>query len=347
MAVDNIAFKSFYYSLGTTSFRMQNFNQKIEQQLDLLDQFWHKTEYMNEKWESNESVQAIFLKEGDAPRKAKDALDYFIAEKTVTEKTFCKVVLNRKSKDYDRAYLPLYNAIKKVYFDDDRSDKAILALYEASDIGNVKTHWRKFLFKTSSGASIKKIKHLGNKGQNKTDIVFHPKIYLFKNAKEHASIVGNTNLTGGGLTSNFEVNTIFNEKDPIYYSQLQVIYNSIKYTDTLFVPDEEYLLQYSDVFKAFEQNEESARKDKGLKKVIDDISECEQNIPGTIPSIKAMIIDFMKQELQTEKRPSRWKMDTFRNSIRGELNHNEIGNAEMRPLHLFKREEKGLRYEGR
>ena len=37
MAEKNIAFKSFYYSLGTTSFRMQNFNQKIERQLDLLN----------------------------------------------------------------------------------------------------------------------------------------------------------------------------------------------------------------------------------------------------------------------------------------------------------------------
>lgn len=300
MSEEKIAFKSFYYSLGTTSFRMQNFNQKIEQQLDLLEQFWQKPEYTNEKWEGNESIQEAyynfiktngFLKEGDAPRKAKDArqktsgmrdigliddnrrltpvgkklleiakngnfasdnflqipkdsfiyfqqllktyisidkdtgvrsfvllarllkkfnylskeefmylfplciseqttsfienklsefrgkdvnvgeivtaifmqqqnykdaLVFFIAEKTVTEETFCKVGLNRKSKDYDRAYLPLYNALKKVYFYDDKSDKAILALYEASDIGNVKTHWRKLLFKTSSSASIKK-----------------------------------------------------------------------------------------------------------------------------------------------------------------------------------------------
>ena len=300
MSEENIAFKSFYYSLGTTSFRMQNFNQKIEQQLDLLNQFWQKSEYANEKWESNESVQEAyynfikesgFLKEGDAPRKAKDArqktsgmrdigliddnrrltavgkklleiaksgnfasdnflqipkdsfiyfrqllktfitinkdsgvrpfvllarllkkfnylskeefmylfplcinrettefienklsefrskdvnvreivteifmqqqnykdaLDYFIAEKSVTEETFCKVGLNRKSKDYDRVYFPLYNAIKKVYFDDDKTPKAIMALYNASDIGNVKTHWRKFLFKTSSSSSIKK-----------------------------------------------------------------------------------------------------------------------------------------------------------------------------------------------
>ena len=279
---------------------MQNFNQKIEQQLDLLSKFWEKPEYANEKWESNEPIQEAyynfikendFLKEGDAPRKAKDArqktsgmrdigliddnrrltavgkrllqiaktgdfesdnflqipkdsfiyfqqllktyieidkesgvrpfillarllkkfnflnkeefmylfplcineqttafiesklsefrgkdvnvgeivtdifmnqqnykdaLTYFISEKNVSEDTFCKVGLNRKSKDYDRPYFALYNAVKKVYFDDDKSDKAIMALYDASDIGNVKTHWRKFLFKTSSGASIKK-----------------------------------------------------------------------------------------------------------------------------------------------------------------------------------------------
>lgn len=82
MSEENISFKSFYYSLGTTSFRMQNFSQKIEQQLDLLNQFWQKPEYTNEKWESNESVQeayynfireSAFLKEGEAQRKAKDA----------------------------------------------------------------------------------------------------------------------------------------------------------------------------------------------------------------------------------------------------------------------------------
>lgn len=211
--------------------------------------------------------------------------------------------------------------------------------------------------------------------KSKTDIVFHPKIYLFKSEKEHSSIIGSTNLTGGGLTSNFEVNTIFNEKEPVYYSQLQAIYNSIKYRDSLFTPDEEYLNQYSDVFRAFEKNEENARKDSGLKKVIEKIADKEQNLPGTIPSIKVMIIDFMKQELKKGNKQvllsdiyenlenrvknseyaEHFKMNTFRNTIRGELNHNEIENTEARSLHLFKREEKGkysitengLRYEGR
>lgn len=326
MAEENIAFKSFYYSLGTTSFRMQNFNQKIEQQLDLLNQFWQKPEYKDEKWESNEPVQEAyynfikesdFLKEGEAPRKAKDArqktsgmrdigliddnrrltpvgkkllevaksndfvsdnflqipkdsfiyfqqllktyitidkdtgvrpfillarllkkfnylnkeefmylfplcinkettefiesklsefrgqdvnvgeivteifmqqqnykdaLAYFISEKTVTEETFCKVGLNRKSKDYDRAYLPLYNAIKKVYFENDKTSKSILELYEASDIGNVKTHWRKFLFQTSSSTAIQnspiKQLQLANMFSNLTDEVTFKTVFF-------------------------------------------------------------------------------------------------------------------------------------------------------------------------
>lgn len=306
MLEEKIAFKSFYYSLGTTSFRMQNFNQRIEQQLDLLNQFWQKKENKNEKWESNEDIQEAyynyikesgFLKEGDAQRKAKDArqktsglrdiglidnnrrltavgkklleiakdgdfksdnflqipkdsflyfqqllktyisvntdsiirpfvllarllkkfnflskkefmylfplcinqettvyienkllefrgknvhiedivteifmqqqnyidaLNYFITVESVSEETFCKIGLNRKSKDYDRAYFPLYNAIKKIYFEKDKSTESIITLYEASNIKNVKQHWRKYLFRTSAGSSIRKapLEHL-------------------------------------------------------------------------------------------------------------------------------------------------------------------------------------------
>ncbi len=52
----------------------------------------------------------------------------------------------------------------------------------------------------------------GDRKSNKTSIVFHPKIYLFNTGKETTSIVGSANMTGGGLLTNFEVNTIFNEK---------------------------------------------------------------------------------------------------------------------------------------
>lgn len=202
----------------------------------------------------------------------------------------------------------------------------------------------------------------GDKKDNKTNIVFHPKIYLFKNHKETTSIVGSTNLTRGGLLSNFEVNTIFTEKNPLYYSQLQAIYNSVKFTDSLFIPDDEYLYHYSDIFKSFQQNGEKAKKDKGIQKIIQQIQEHEQTLPNAIPSINKMIVDFMKNQLEKniidvsinqiyehlESRiadpvfDGKFKLDTFRNTVRGEINHNELSVHTKRSMKLFERVDRGV-----
>ena len=42
-----MAFQSYCWSLGTTSFRVQNLNYKIEKQLQYLKELWRETE--NEK----------------------------------------------------------------------------------------------------------------------------------------------------------------------------------------------------------------------------------------------------------------------------------------------------------
>lgn len=202
----------------------------------------------------------------------------------------------------------------------------------------------------------------GDKGNNKNDIVFHPKIYLFRNARESVSIIGSTNLTQGGLMTNFEVNTVFNEKKPVYYSQLQAIYNYVKYTDSLFTPDEEYLCQYSDVYKALSENEENAKKDSGIKRLIKEMSDKETKLPGTIPSVNAMIIEFLKEQKsmgiqfvslsdiytnldERIKDPifeGHFKPETFHNTIRGELNKHHVDSAYSTSLKLYKRGKKGM-----
>ena len=91
----------------------------------------------------------------------------------------------------------------------------------------------------------------GDKEANKTNVVFHPKIYLFEKGRETTGIVGSTNLTRGGLLTNFEVNVVIKETKPLYFSQLEAIYNSVKFTDSVFSPDEEYLAGYSEVYKLF------------------------------------------------------------------------------------------------
>jgi len=75
------AYKSFCWALGTTSFRTDNFNQTIEEQLSLLNRFWEKEENRNQSWEANNALQARyydFMKsegfvDGNAGNKPKDA----------------------------------------------------------------------------------------------------------------------------------------------------------------------------------------------------------------------------------------------------------------------------------
>ena len=196
----------------------------------------------------------------------------------------------------------------------------------------------------------------GDKRQNKTEIVFHPKMYLFEAEKETTGIVGSTNLTKGGLTSNFEVNTIFKETKPHYFAQLQAIYNSVKFTDSVFSPDEDYLAGYSDVYGAFLKNEGQAAKDKGLQKIMADMQDKEEELPGTVPPINRMIISAIESKQspgnefvplaeiykEVEKtvnagKAMKLKPDTLNNSIRGELNRHEAESKNPRSKRLFAR----------
>ena len=76
------SYKSYCWSLGTTSFRMVEFNRKIEQQLKLLNDFWDIPQYQNQNWSANNALQVAyyefikaqgFIEDKDAPRKDKDA----------------------------------------------------------------------------------------------------------------------------------------------------------------------------------------------------------------------------------------------------------------------------------
>lgn len=76
------AYKSYCWSLGTTSFRMVEFNRKIEEQLRLLNDFWSIPQYSNENWSANNAIQVAyyefikeqgFIEDREAPRKDKDA----------------------------------------------------------------------------------------------------------------------------------------------------------------------------------------------------------------------------------------------------------------------------------
>ena len=76
-----IAYKSFCWALGTTSFRTTEFNKKVESQLKLIKSFWNIEENARQSWSSNSQLQIKyydFLRsnsfvDGNALNKAKDA----------------------------------------------------------------------------------------------------------------------------------------------------------------------------------------------------------------------------------------------------------------------------------
>ena len=202
----------------------------------------------------------------------------------------------------------------------------------------------------------------GDKKDNYNDLVFHPKIYLFAKhtvrGKEYTSIIGSSNLTGGGLTTNFEVNSILKEDRPTYYSQLSAIYNEIKYTDSIFCPSMNYISRYGDVKKELDKAE--ADTGNNIKDEMQRLRAEERQLPGTVPSLKKVIIDYMKsQEManrntvalrdiyeviipKTVELNMNMKDDTLKNSIRGELNKHEVGSNHDDGIKIFKRMGRGL-----
>ena len=66
-----------------------------------------------------------------------------------------QIGLNRKSRNYDKPYYPLYLLLKDVYLNKDYS-KAIYLYKQTSAIRNVGRYWRKYLFDTVSTKAIKK-----------------------------------------------------------------------------------------------------------------------------------------------------------------------------------------------
>ncbi len=76
-----VSYKSYCWSIGTTSFRTDNFNVNIERQLELMDEFRRLPNNAGADWKANNDLQKdyyAYLKSkdfvtGDAPNPAKDA----------------------------------------------------------------------------------------------------------------------------------------------------------------------------------------------------------------------------------------------------------------------------------
>lgn len=202
----------------------------------------------------------------------------------------------------------------------------------------------------------------GDKRDNYNDLVFHPKIYLLETSlsrnTKYTSIIGSSNLTRGGLNTNFEVNSVFKEDTPKYFSQVEAIYNEIKFTDSVFKPSKDYISKYQNLKKEIEKTENIA--EKSIQSELKELRKEEERLPGSLPSLKKLIIEFIKEKnLKGEVEVSletlyevipkkileqnlKFNMETLRNTLRGELNKHETNSKHNDNMNLFIRTGRGL-----
>lgn len=77
-----------------------------------------------------------------------------LMENEANEYIITQIGLNRKSRNYDKPYYPLYQLLEEVYLHKDYS-KALQLYKQTNAISNVGRYWRKYLFDTVSMRAIK------------------------------------------------------------------------------------------------------------------------------------------------------------------------------------------------
>lgn len=113
------------------------------------------------------------------------ALDKLL-ENTVTESLICEIGLNRKSRNYDKTYLRLYDELYSVFVNHDNI--RIPLIFSATKNINIGKWWRRYLFNTSSEKAIEKnpvacLKHTAFAGvstESEFKTVFFKTMHLFK-----------------------------------------------------------------------------------------------------------------------------------------------------------------------
>lgn len=101
-----------------------------------------------------------------------------------------------------------------------------------------------------------------------TSAIYHPKMYLAKDDHTATAIIGSSNLTRRGLTSNIEANVVI--RDDVraeVVSEIYSTYNRLKYHPDRVIPDDEFIDLFAELCQHEKSHERRLARDSELQKL--------------------------------------------------------------------------------
>jgi HKD family nuclease len=98
--------------------------------------------------------------------------------------------------------------------------------------------------------------------------IYHPKMYLVKEGQTATAIIGSSNLTRRGLTTNIEANLVI--KDDIHseiVSEMYSTYNRLKYHPNRVIPDDEFISLFANLCQREKSQEQKLARDSDLREL--------------------------------------------------------------------------------
>lgn len=175
---------------------------------------------------------------------------------------------------------------------------------------------------------------------------FHPKLYILAQKAITHVIAGSSNLTGGGLETNVEVNVVISGRatePPI--KQANAIFGRILNSPKLFQPNEGYIAKYATLYKSAVKTGLTERPPRGLGAEYRELKQSEEEL-GAQPTLRWFIVKAMETlerrssdeegwlrlrditeeaERLARQRNVDFKWDTFDNTVRGRFNTHTKG----------------------
>ncbi len=98
--------------------------------------------------------------------------------------------------------------------------------------------------------------------------IYHPKMYLSRHGQMATAVIGSSNLTRRGLTTNIEANVVISDEiDAEIVSEIYGTYNRLKYHPQRVIPDEEFITLFARLCQQEKSQAHKSARDPGLRQL--------------------------------------------------------------------------------